>query len=86
MKTNNVIEQINYAYIVEVPDILLFTAHTDQGVSITLTVIIEMSLDIQATRCFTPCIVETMPTSDSSNPPLSNKFEVLSQLEEESNS
>jgi hypothetical protein len=26
-----------------------------------------------------------MPTSDSSNPPLSNKFEVLSQLEEESN-
>ena len=30
-------------------------------------------------------IVETMPPSDSSNPPLSNKFEVLSQLEEESN-
>jgi hypothetical protein len=30
-------------------------------------------------------IVETMPTSESSNPPLSNKFEVLSQLEEESN-
>jgi hypothetical protein len=27
-------------------------------------------------------LVETMLTSDSSNPPLSNKFEVLSQLKE----
>ena len=30
-------------------------------------------------------IVETVPTSVSSNPTLSNKFEVISQLEEESN-
>jgi hypothetical protein len=45
MKRNNVVKQIDYAYIVEVPDILSFTAHTDQGLRyITLNVIIEMTL------------------------------------------
>jgi hypothetical protein len=45
MKRNNAVEEIDYAYIVEVPDILSFTARTDEDVRyITLTGIIEMSL------------------------------------------
>jgi hypothetical protein len=45
MKRNNVVEPIDYAYIVEVPDILPFTARTGQDARyITLTVIIEMTL------------------------------------------
>ena len=45
MKRNNVVEQIDYAYIVEVQDILPFIVHTNRDVRyITLTMIIEMSL------------------------------------------
>jgi hypothetical protein len=76
MRTNNVIEQIDYVYIVEVLHRLSFIACTNWDIKyITLIVIIEMSLNI----------IETMITSDSRNPSLSNKFEVLSQLEDESN-
>jgi hypothetical protein len=47
MKRNNVMEEIDYAYIVEVSNILPFTARTNQDARyITLTVIIEMSLEL----------------------------------------
>ena len=45
MKRNNVVEQIDYAYIVEVQDTLSYIVHTNRDVRyITLTMIIEMSL------------------------------------------
>ena len=85
MKRNNVVEQIDYAYIVEVQDILPFIVHTNRDVRyITLTMIIEMSLVLLIIEMSTT-LLKTMPTSVSSNPTLSNKFEVLRQLEEESN-
>ena len=74
MKRNNVVEQIDYAYIVEVR-IVIHCPHKPR----------RQVHHINYDNRNESSIVETVPTSVSSNPTLSNKFEVLSQLEEESN-